>query len=106
MSARNHGGEPANYEHTKQRPLSVAIARSATFEPFQLSRTTVARILKDHGIDASRRMSESEKSKAAELYERGQSSSAIGKQLGYDNHTILRALRRRGVSIRLAANRR
>lgn len=73
---------------------------------FQLSRTTVARILKDHGIDASRRMTESENSKAAELYERGQSSSAIGKQLGYDNHTILRALRRRGVSIRPAANRR
>jgi len=43
MSARNHGGEPANYEHTKQRPLSIAIARSATFEP--LRRSSSSRVL-------------------------------------------------------------
>lgn len=72
----------------------------------QLSRSTVARILNEHGVDATRRMTTAEISEAAELYEQGLSSGVIGKQLGFDNHTILRALRRRGVPIRPAAHRK
>jgi len=44
---------------------------------FQISRTTVARILAEHGIDASRRMTDAQISVAAELYEQGLSSAAI-----------------------------
>lgn len=37
---------------------------------------------------------------AVELYERGRASAAIGSRLGFDNHTILKAVRARGVTIR------
>jgi IS30 family transposase len=73
---------------------------------FRVSRTTVSRLLTSNRIDASRRMTEAQFSEAAELYERGLSSGVIGKQLGYHNHTMLRALRRRGVPIRAAAHRK
>jgi hypothetical protein len=39
---------------------------------------------------------------AAQLYTEGLSSIAIGKQLGFDNHTIIAALRAEGVAIRKA----
>lgn len=68
-----------------------------------MSRTTVARILNEHGIDASRRMTDAQISVAAELYGQGLSSAAIGRQLEFDNHTILKELRGRGVAIRAAA---
>lgn len=67
-----------------------------------MSRTTVARILSEHGIDASRRMTDAQISVAAELYGQGLSSAAIGQRLGFDNHTVLKALRSRGVAIRPA----
>jgi AraC-like DNA-binding protein len=67
---------------------------------FQVSRTTVARVLTEQGIDASRRMTDAQISVAAELYEQGLSSAAIGQRLGFDNHTILKALRSRSVAIR------
>jgi hypothetical protein len=51
-------------------------------------------------------MTTAEISEAAELYEQGLSSGVIGKQLGFDNHTILKGLRSRGVRIRLAAAQR
>ncbi|MUH53157.1 MAG: hypothetical protein F2788_01415 [Actinobacteria bacterium] len=43
---------------------------------------------------------------AAELYDQGLSSAAIGQRLGFDNHTILKALRNCGVAIRRAASPR
>jgi len=67
-----------------------------------VSRTTVARILSEHDIDTSRGMTEAQISFAAELYEQGHSSAAIGRRLGFDNHTILKELRGRGVAIRAA----
>lgn len=39
---------------------------------------------------------------AVKLYEHGLSSGTIGKQLGFDNHTILKELRGWGVAIRSA----
>jgi hypothetical protein len=51
-------------------------------------------------------MSEAEVGIAAELYEQGLSSAAIGGRLGFDNHTILKALRGCGVAIRRAASPR
>ena len=72
---------------------------------FGLSRTTVARILTEQGVCTSRGMTEAQLAEAPDLYERGLSSSAIGKQLGFDNHTILNALRRHGVSIRPRSGR-
>lgn len=84
------------------RYLVVRNMRAVARE-FRISRTTVARILTEHRIDASRRMTEAQIAIAAELYERGLSSAAIGKRLGFDNHTILEELRGKGVTIRRAA---
>lgn len=72
---------------------------------FRMSRTTVARILSERGIDASRRMTDAQISVAVELYEQGLSSAAIGQRLGFDNHTVLKALRSRGVTIRPSVRR-
>lgn len=87
------------------RYLEVRNLRAVSAE-FRLSRTTVSRILSAHRIDASRGMNESQIAQAVELYEKGLSSVAIGKLLGFDNHTILRALRDRGVEIRPAIGKR
>lgn len=92
-------------EAVATRYLAVRNVRTVAAE-FGLSRTTVARILSDRGIDASRMMTEGQIAIAVELYESGQSSAVIGKQLGFDNHTILKGLRSRGVRIRLAAAQR
>ncbi len=80
------------------RYLAVRNIRTVARD-FGLSRTTVARILTEHGVDTSRGMTETQLAAAAELYEQGLSSFVIGKRLGFDNHTILNGLRRRGVSI-------
>ena len=84
--------------------LAIRSIRAVAKE-FQVSRTTVARILTEHGIDASRKMTGDQVAVAAELYEQGLSSAAIGQRLGFDNHTILKELRGRGVAIRSAAGR-
>jgi transposase len=81
------------------RYLVVRNIRTVARE-FQISRTTVARMLTEYGIVASRRMTVAQISVAVELYGQGLSSAAIGERLGFDNHTILNALRRQGVSIR------
>lgn len=67
---------------------------------FRVSRTTVAKVLAIRGVATSRRMSSVEITLAAELYEQGESSGTIGRKLGHDNHTVLRALRAAGVEIR------
>ncbi|MGQ2914559.1 hypothetical protein [Microbacterium aurantiacum] len=69
---------------------------------FRMSRTTVAKHLSDRGVDSSRGMKPRDIAKAVELYAQGLSSIVIGKQLGFDNHTIIAALRSEGVSIRNA----
>jgi len=87
------------------RYLAVRNIRTVARE-FQVSRTTVARILTEHGIDASRKMTDTHVALAAALYEQGLSSAAIGQRLGFDNHTILKVLRGCGVAIRRAASPR
>lgn len=71
---------------------------------FGMSRTTVAKLLSERGIETSRRMKPVEIKQAVQMYMDGLSSITIGKQLGYDNHTVLTALRSEGVSIRLSAS--
>lgn len=51
-------------------------------------------------------MTDAQVSVAAEIYEQGLSSAAIGQKLGFDNHTILNALRSRGVKIRIRPSRK
>ena len=70
---------------------------------WQISRTTVAKHLADRGIDTSRRMSETEIADALRLYAEGWSSIRIGQRIGFDNHTVLEALRSAGAEIRVPA---
>lgn len=92
-------------EHLAARYLAIRSVRAVAKE-FEVSRTTAARILTEHGIDASRKMTEAQITIAVKLYEQRLSSAAIGKRLGFDNHTILKALRGCGVAIRPAVGRR
>ena len=86
------------------RYLAIRNMRTVARE-FRISRTTVARILTEHGIDPSRRMTDAQIAVAVELYEQGLSSAAIGQRLGFDNHTVLKALRSRGGTIRPSVRR-
>lgn len=70
-----------------------------------MSRTTVAKHLADRGIETSHRMSEAHIAEAVGLYAQGWSSVRIGKHLGFDNHTVISALRISGVTIRPAVGR-
>ncbi|MDH6424196.1 DNA-binding CsgD family transcriptional regulator [Aurantimicrobium minutum] len=88
------------------RYLDVRNMRQVARE-WQISRTTVAKHLADRGIDTSRRMNGTEVAEAARLYAEGWSSIRIGQRLGFDNHTVLAALRGAGAEIRSpAASRR
>ena len=71
-------------------------------QEFRMSRTTVAKHLADRGVDTSRGMKPADVTRAVELYAEGLSSVNIGKQLGFDNHTVISALRSEGVVIRKA----
>lgn len=82
-----------------ERYLVVRNVRAVAAE-FRISRTTVSRILTVHGIDASRSMKPADVKRAVRMYAEGLSSITIGQQLGFDNHTILKALRRAGVKVR------
>lgn len=73
---------------------------------FGMSRTTVAKLLAERDVDTSRGMKSGEVKQALRLYEEGLSSITIGKQLGFDNHTVLKVLRRAGVKIRASAAHR
>jgi len=59
---------------------------------FRMSRDTVAKHLASRGIDTSNRMKPADIKKAKELYAQGMGSGRIGKQLGFDNKTILKAV--------------
>jgi hypothetical protein len=72
---------------------------------FRVSRTTVAKHLAERGIETSRGMKPSEVKQAVRMYKKGLSSIVIGGQLGYDNHTVLAALRMEGVTVRDSASR-
>ena len=65
-----------------------------------MSRTTVAKHLSGRDIVTTKSMSAEQIARAVALYADGLSSIVIGKQLGFDNHTIIAALRSMGVSIR------
>lgn len=82
-----------------RRYLVVRNMREVARE-FRLSRTTVAKLLEERGIETSRSMKPSEVKQAVGMYKEGLSSITIGKQLGFDNHTILNALRTEGIRIR------
>ena len=60
---------------------------------FQIPRTTVAKHLNDRGVDSSRGMKPAQIGKAKELYTQGLGSGQIGKLLGFDNKTILKAVK-------------
>ena len=59
---------------------------------FRVSRTTVAKLLAERGIETFRSMKPAEVERAVRMYKAGLSSIQIGKQLGFDNQTILNAL--------------
>jgi AraC-like DNA-binding protein len=86
----------AEKDQLVQRYLEVRKMREVARE-FRLSRTTVAKLLADHGIDTSRSVAAERVSVAARLYGAGRSSAVIGRRLGFDNHTVLKALRGRGI---------
>lgn len=86
----------AEADQLVRRYLEVRNMRQVARE-YRMSRTTVAKLLTERGIDTSRGMKP-----AVRLYEDGLSSIVIGKRLGFDNHSVLKALRGAGVSIRPA----
>lgn len=85
-----------------QRYLEVRNMREVARE-YRISRTTVAKLLMERGIDTSCGMSPADVETAARLYDQGLSSGRIGKQLGFDNHTILKAIRKTGIVVRQPA---
>ncbi|NYJ18293.1 hypothetical protein [Glaciibacter psychrotolerans] len=114
--SRRPGGKSAtpirSAKQLREREIDELVARYREIRSmrevareFRMSRTTVAKHLADRGIDASRGMKALEINKAVSLYIKGLSSMTIGKQLGYDNHTIIKALREQGVPIRVALGR-
>ncbi|MEC5152462.1 hypothetical protein [Cryobacterium sp. GrIS_2_6] len=72
---------------------------------FKLSRTTVAKHLGNRGIATTKSMNAEQIARTVDLYADGLSSMVVGKQLGFDNHTIIKALRMSGVRIRPALGR-
>lgn len=86
-------------EQLVERYLEIRNMRQIARE-MRVSRTTVAKVLTARGVDTSLGMKPEEVEKAVELYTQGHSSGFIGKRLGFDNHTVLNALRTHGVKIR------
>lgn len=65
----------------------------AVAREFGISRTTVAKHLADRGVDTSNGMKPFEIAKARALYAQGVGSGRIGALLGFDNKTILKAVK-------------
>ena len=74
-----------------ERYLEVRNIREIARE-LKLSRTTVAKHLASRAVMTSRSMNPAQEQLANELYNDGLSSAAIGRQLGFDNKTVLRAI--------------
>jgi len=73
---------------------------------FRVSRGTVSKHLAAKNVDTSRGMKDADIRWAVAACAAGQSSAAIGASLGFDNHTVIRALRGVGVHIRQPAQLR
>ncbi|URM93982.1 helix-turn-helix domain-containing protein [Actinomadura madurae] len=70
-------------------------------ERFGVSRQTVSRILKRHGVTMRMSgMSQEQIDEAVRLYEAGQSLARIGERLGFDDMTVRSRLIERGVRMR------
>ena len=69
-------------------------------EAFEISRTTLDRLLTTNGLRRPRSMTAEEVAKATELYEQGWSCQRIGVHLGWDHATAWRALGLAGVELR------
>lgn len=100
-------GAPASARQLREHEVDRLVARylevrnmRQVAREWRMSRTTVAKHLADRGIETSRRMSETEVTEAARLYAEGWSSIRIGQHLGFDNHTVLDALKAAHVTIR------
>jgi DNA invertase Pin-like site-specific DNA recombinase len=91
----------AEIDRLVARYIEVRNIRKVALE-LKLSRTTVAKPLSDRGVLTSKSMNDEQVAKAVALYADGLSSIVIGKQLGFDNHTIIKALRGQDVAIRPA----
>ena len=115
LHPRIHGGiladraKAAHLQELREHEIDELVARyqetrnmRQVAREFRMSRTTVAKHLADRNIDTSRGMKAGDVARAVELYAEGLSSVNIGKQLGFDNHTVISALRSEGVVIRKA----
>lgn len=89
----------AEIDRLVARYVEVRNIRKVAAE-FKMSRTTVAKHLGERGIATTKSMSAEQTARAIELYAGGLSSIVIGKQLRFDNHTIIKALRESGIEIR------
>ncbi|MDQ1039933.1 Mn-dependent DtxR family transcriptional regulator [Streptomyces sp. V3I8] len=68
---------------------------------FGISRQTVGKILKRHGVEMRMRgLSAKQINEAVRLYEAGQSLARIGERFGVDPTTVLNRLRERGIRTR------
>lgn len=59
---------------------------------FRMSRETVAKHLAARGINTSKSMKPADIRRERELYAQGMGSGRIGRMLGFDNKTILKAV--------------
>jgi len=84
---REHEVDRLVREYTKTRNMRQ-VARE-----FRVSRATAAKHLASRGIDTSKSMKPADIAKARELYAQGMGSGRIGTLLGFDNKTILKAVR-------------
>jgi DNA-binding CsgD family transcriptional regulator len=91
----------AEIDHLVARYLELKSLRLVAAE-LGVDRATVRTHLKQRGVQLveQARMTDRDVARAVELYVAGQSSVTIGKALGFDNHTVLKALRTAGVRIR------
>lgn len=65
----------------------------AVARELRILRETAAKHLASRGIDTSRKMKPADIARAQELYAQGFSSASIGREIGFDNKTVLRAVR-------------
>lgn len=104
---------PGRAKRLRDKEVDLLVARynecrnmRVVARDFRMSRTTVAKLLAGRGIETSRSMKPAEVKQTVQMYGEGMSSITIGKQLGFDNHTVLAALRKEGVTIRESSSLR
>ena len=72
---------------------------------FGVHRNAISRHLVSRGVRTSKSMTAAESSRAVMLYASGLSSIEVGKQLGFDNHTVLKAVAAAGLPVRKVLGR-